>query len=57
MKIRVIKARDGVYDMFMDGEWVMSTKSAERIFEELHSFYDSFEFYYTDLYDKMNEVL
>lgn len=57
MEIRVIKARDGVYDMFMDGEWVMSTKSAEKIFQKLHDFYDSFEFYYTDLYDKMNEVL
>ncbi len=57
MEIRVIKARDGVYDMFMDGEWVMSTKSAERIFQKLHDFYDAFEFYYIDLYDKMNEIL
>lgn len=57
MEIRVIKARDEVYDMFMDGEWVISTKSAERIFQKLHDFYDAFEFYYTDLYDKIDEVL
>lgn len=57
MKIRVIKARDGVYSLFMDGNWVMSTKSPERIFQKLHDSYDIFEFYYTDLYDKMCKVL
>lgn len=57
MEIRVIKARDGVYDLFVDSDWVMSTKSPERIFQKLHDLYDTFEFYYIDLYDKINEVV
>lgn len=57
MKIRVIKARDGVYDMFIDGEWVISRNNPENIFSFLNEVTEPIEFYYIDLYDKMNEVL
>ena len=57
MEIHVIKARDGVFDMFIDGEWFMSRNNPESIFLYLNEQPESIEFYYTDLYDKMNEVL
>ena len=57
MEVHVIKARDGVFDMFIDGEWFMSRNNPENIFLYLNEQPESIEFYYTDLYDKMNEVL
>ena len=57
MEVHVIKARDGVFDMFIDGEWFMSRNNPESIFLYLNEQPESIEFYYTDLYDKMNEVL
>ena len=53
MEIHIIKARDEVYDVFIDGLWQMSRRNPENIF----SFLNEAEFYYTDLYDKMCEVL
>ena len=49
MEIRLLKARDGVYDLFFDGEWKMSTRKPEKIFECLNEFHDFFEFYYIDM--------
>lgn len=57
MKIHVIKARDEVYDVFIDGLWQMSRKNPENIFSFLNEATEPIEFYYTDLYDKMCEVL
>ena len=57
MEIHVIKARDGVFDMFLDGEWFMSRNNPENIFLYLNEVPEPIEFYYTDLYDKINEVL
>ena len=57
MVIHVIKARDEVYDVFIDGLWQMSRKSPENIFSFLNEVTESIEFYYTSLYDKMSEVL
>jgi len=38
MKVTLFKARDGVYDLFVDCEWKMSTKNEEKIFEYLSNF-------------------
>lgn len=57
MEIHVIKARDGVFDMFLNGEWFMSRNNPENIFLYLNEESEPIEFYYTDLYDKINEVL
>ena len=57
MEVHVIKARDGVFDMFIAGEWFMSRNNPENIFIYLNEQLEPIEFYYTDLYDKMNEVL
>lgn len=56
MLIHVIKARDGVFDMFLNGEWFMSRNNPENIFLYLNEV-PEIEFCYTDLYDKMNEVV
>lgn len=57
MEIHVVKARDEVYDAFIDGVWEMSRKNPENIFSFLNEVTTTIEFYYTDLYDKINEVL
>lgn len=57
MEIHVIKARDGVFDVFLAGEWSISRNNPENIFSFLNEVTEPIEFYYTDLYDKMNEVL
>lgn len=57
MEIHVIKARDEVYDVFIDGLWQMSRKNPENIFSFLNEVTEPIEFYYTSLYDKMCEVL
>jgi hypothetical protein len=57
MVIHVIKARDGVFDMFIDGEWSMSRSNPENIFLYLNEEPEPIEFYYTSLYDKMSEVI
>lgn len=57
MEIHVIKARDEVYDVFIDGIWQMSRRNPEDVFSFLNEDTQSIEFYYTSLYDKMNEVL
>lgn len=57
MEIHVIKARDEVYDVFIDGLWQMSRKNPENIFSFLNEVTEPIEFCYTSLYDKMCEVL
>lgn len=57
MEVHVIKARDEVYDVFIDGLWQISRKSAGNIFSFLNEIKEPIEFYYTSLYDKMDEVL
>lgn len=56
MEFMLFKARDGVYDLFVDGEWKMSTKNEERIFEYLSDF-DSVIFSYFDMNRTIDNII
>lgn len=57
MDIILFKARDGVYDLFVDNEWKMSTKNVERIFVYLSDVYDNILFTYFDMNETIDKII
>lgn len=45
--VKIIHAKDGVYDVYVNGKWVLTRGSADNVFsylsEELHTFTLEFE--------------
>lgn len=48
-EVRIFKARDGVFDCFIDGDWILSRRNIESILMYLDAIPDNLEFYYLDM--------
>lgn len=57
MELMLYKARDGVYDLFVDNEWKMSTREPEKIFVYMSKQYENIIFTYFDMEGTIDNII
>ena len=57
MEFMLYKARDGIYDLFVDNEWKMSTRVPEKIFVYMSKQYENITFTYFDMDVTTNDII